>query len=137
MKIITCSSITSTLTNKTTVRINKKTVELIITTAHLINQIKTTTKLNDHNRDPTQDSLNRLTVDKITDRGTYTLQLQQPSWVAKCNQDSVSELIIRRTVVIKIKWGPSQIMPLTKVFRQLNSNSIVMNKTLRVVSLLR
>ena len=104
LKIITCSSITSTLTNKMKVRINKTTLPVsIIITAHLINRIKTTTKHNGHNSDLTQDNLNRRIVDKITDRGTYTQRPQQLSWDAKCSQDSAWELTIRRTIVIKIK----------------------------------
>ena len=79
MKTITCSSITLTLTNKTKAKISKKLVLVsIITTAHLINQIKTTTKHSARNSDPTQDNLNRQIVDRITGRGTYTQRPQQP-----------------------------------------------------------
>ena len=75
MKIITCSSIILMLTNKMRDKINKTTLPVsIITMAHLINQIKTTMKHNAHNKDPTQDSLNRLIVDKIIDKGTYILR---------------------------------------------------------------
>ena len=40
------------------------------------------------NKDLTQGNLNRQIVDKITDRGTFTLLHQLLSWVAKYNQDS-------------------------------------------------
>ena len=104
MKIITCSSIISMLTNKTKVKINKTTLLVsIITTAHLINQIKTTMKHSAHNKDLTPDSLNRQIVDRITDRGTFTLQPLLPLWGAKYNQDSASEQIINLTIVIKNK----------------------------------
>ena len=88
MKIITCSSITLTLTSKTTVRNKTILVESIITTAHLINQIKMTMNHSALNKDLTQGNLNRQIVDKITDRGTFTLLHQLLSWVAKYNQDS-------------------------------------------------
>ena len=134
MKIITCSSITSTLINKMMVRINKKTVLVsIITMAHHTNQIKTTMKHSGHNNsDPTQDSLSRRTVDRTTDRGTYTQRPQRPSWVAKCNHVNVLEPIIRRTIAIKIQWWPSPIMALVRAFRQSksrNSSSTVMSRT--------
>ena len=75
MKIITCSSIILMLTNKMRDKINKTTLPVsIITMAHLINQIKTTMKHNVHNKDLTQDSLNKRIVDKIIDKGTYILR---------------------------------------------------------------
>ena len=75
MKIITCSSIILMLTNKTRDKINKTTLPVsIITMAHLINQIKMTMKHNAHNKDLTQDSLNKRIVDKIIDKGTYILR---------------------------------------------------------------
>ena len=75
MKIITCSSIILMLTNKMRDKINKTTLPVsIITMAHLINQIKTNMKHNAHNKDLTQDSLNKRIVDKIIDKGTYILR---------------------------------------------------------------
>ena len=104
MKIITCSSIISMLTNKMRDRINKTTLPVsIITMAHLINQIKMTMKHNAHNKDLTQDNHNKRIVDKIIDKGTYILRPLLPSWDAKYNQDSGLELIIKHIIVIKIK----------------------------------
>ena len=75
MKIITCSSIILMLTNKMRDKINKTTLPVsIIIMAHLINQIKMTMKHNAHNKDLTQDSLNKRIVDKIIDKGTYILR---------------------------------------------------------------